>query len=391
MSFYYIQKGRIDLKRLVSIIVLIVMLCVNLSVYAKDMETLTGRSLILASGDGKVLFEKNADEKLPPASVTKITTALLVMEAIDQGKVSFEDIVTVSETAANKTGSHIFLAPGEEMSVKDLMKGLMVASGNDAAIALAEHLCGSEEAFVKEMNAKAKKLGMKNTNYVNCNGLDADNHYSSARDIMIVTSELMKYEKIFEFSTIWMDTLRNGEFQLANTNKLVRFYEGANGMKTGSTSIAKYCLSATAKRNDVQLIAVVLQAPTSKDRFGDASTMLNYGFNTYENVKVCEKGKVHSYADVIKGTQNSVGLMFENDFSSLEKKGNAQNIHYEIKNIEEFVTAPVKKGEKLGTAEIYNGEEKIGEVSLVARDSIEKVTLWYTFTKLYNTFANFII
>ncbi|MBO5454216.1 MAG: D-alanyl-D-alanine carboxypeptidase [Clostridia bacterium] len=379
------------MKRLVSIIVLIVTLCVNLSVYAKDMETLTGRSLILASGDGKVLFEKNADEKLPPASVTKITTALLVMEAIDQGKVSFEDIVTVSETAANKTGSHIFLAPGEEMSVKDLMKGLMVASGNDAAIALAEHLCGSEEAFVKEMNAKAKKLGMKNTNYINCNGLDADNHYSSARDIMIVTSELMKYEKIFEFSTIWMDTLRNGEFQLANTNKLVRFYEGANGMKTGSTSIAKYCLSATAKRNDVQLIAVVLQAPTSKDRFGDASTMLNYGFNTYENVKVCEKGKVHSYTDVKKGTQNSVGLMFENDFSSLEKKGNAQNIHYEIKNIEEFVTAPVKKGEKLGTAEIYNGEKKIGEVSLVARDSIEKVTLWYTFTKLYNTFANFII
>ncbi len=362
-----------------------------MNVYAKDMESLTGKSLILASGDGTVLFEKNADEKLAPASVTKIMTALLVMEALQNGKIKTDDIVTVSETAANKTGSHIFLAPGEEMSVNDLMKGLMVASGNDAAIALAEYLSGSEQAFVAEMNKKAKSLGMNNTNYENCNGLDSSNHYSSARDIMLVTKELLKHPDIFNYSTIWMDTLRNGEFQLANTNKLIRFYEGANGMKTGSTSVAGYCLSATAKRNDIQLIAVVLNAPSSKDRFGDASTLLNYGFNTYEKVNACEKNAVYSYMEVKKGIAENVKVVFDESFSLLVKKGEGKNVHYKAENLAKELNAPIAQGQKIGTAQIYNGDEKIGTVNLVADASVPKITLWQTFSQIYNKFSDFIV
>lgn len=362
-----------------------------MNVYAKDMETLSGKSLILASDDGTILFEKNADEKLSPASVTKIMTALLVMEAIHTGKIKTDDIVTVSENAANKTGSHIFLAPGEEMSVNDLMKGLMVASGNDAAIALGEYISGSEQAFVEEMNKKAKSLGMTNTNYENCNGLDLPNHYSSARDIMIVTKELLKYPDIFNYSSIWMDTLRDGAFQLANTNKLIRFYDGANGMKTGSTSVAGYCLSATAKRNGIQLIAVVLNAPTSKDRFSDASTLLNYGFNTYEKINACEKGGVHSYIEVRKGITDNVKIVFEESFSMMVKKGEGRNISYKAEKLPTELSAPVNKGEKIGEAVIYNGDKKIGSVNLIASDSVNKITLWQTFSQMYNKFSDYIV
>ena len=367
------------------------LLLLSMNVYAKDMESLTGKSLILASDDGTILYEKNADEKLAPASVTKIMTALLVMEAIHNGKIKTEDIVTVSENAANKTGSHIFLAPGEKMSVNDLMKGLMVASGNDAAIALAEYVSGSEQAFVEEMNRKAKSLGMINTNYENCNGLDLPDHYSSARDIMIVTKELLKHPDIFNYSTIWMDTLRDGAFGLANTNKLIRFYEGANGMKTGSTSVAGYCLSATAKRNDIQLIAVVLNAPTSKDRFSDASTLLNYGFNTYEKVNACKENAVHSYMTVKKGITDNVKVVFEKNFNIMVKKGDGKNISYKTSNLPDELMAPVNKGEKVGIAEIYNGDKKIGSVNLIASEYVGKITLWQTFSQMYNKFSDYIV
>ena len=379
------------MKRLILFITAVVILFVGTTVYAKDMETLTGKSLLLASMDGKILYEKNIDEKLPIASITKITTALLVMEAVDDGKITLDDMVTVSETAAIKTGSRIFLSVGEQISVRDLMKGLMVASGNDAAITLAEYLCGSQDAFVNEMNKRAKQLGMENTNYENCHGLDSDNHYSTARDIMTVTAELMKHPGIFDYSTIWMDTLRNGEFQLSNTNKLIRFYEGATGMKTGSTTKAKNCLCATAERGGMHLIAIVLQAPTSQDRFGDASTMLNYGFNTFEKVKVCEKNAVHSYLDIEKGEANSVGLLFNDDFSTIVKKGESSNISYEIKKVPQKLKAPIEKGEKIGVAEIYNGDEKIGEVDMVARDSVNKITIWYIFRRLFQLFADFVL
>ena len=281
------------LKRAVCFL-LMLSLFLSVNTKAKDISALSSPSAILMDGyTGKVLFEKDADKKLPPASVTKIMTMLLVMEAIDSGQISFDDIVTVSENAAKKEGSHIFLAPNEQMSVRDLMKGVAVASGNDASIALGEYLAGSHEKFVEKMNLRAKELGMNNTHFVNCNGLDADGHLTTARDIGIMTVQLLKYPKIFEFTTIWTDTLRDGTFGLANTNKLIRFYEGANGMKTGSTSKAGCCISATALRDGMQLVAVIMGAPNSKERFSDASTLLNYGFGGFENCNLGVSDKIY--------------------------------------------------------------------------------------------------
>ena len=249
------------------LLLVIIMSAFAVPVCGADISTITATSALLMEADtGSLLFEKNADERMPPASITKIMTMLLIMEEIDSGNIKKEDMVTVSDSAAIQTGSHIFLAEGEIMSVHDLLKGIAVASGNDAAIAMAEHISGTQEKFVERMNQKAKELGMENTHFVNCHGLDADGHYSSARDISIMTRELLKHTDIFEYTTIWTDTLRDGAFGLANTNKLIRFYEGANGMKTGSTSKAGYCLSATALRNDMQLIAVVMGAPNRDTR-----------------------------------------------------------------------------------------------------------------------------
>lgn len=277
------------MKRFIAILLIFCFLLPTAAL-AKGIDELTSKSYILMDGQsGNVLLENNADEQLPPASITKIMTMLLAIEAIDSGKLKTTDIVSVSETAAIKEGSHVFLAPGEQISVDDLMKSIAVASGNDAAIAIAETLCGTQEKFVEQMNKRASELNMNNTKFINCNGLDTDGHVSCARDVAIMTFELLKHPKIFDYTTIWMDTLRNGTFQLANTNKLIRFYDGANGMKTGSTSKAGFCLSATAKRNGVQLIAVVMGAPSSKERFADASTLLNYGFQNYSLTTACQK------------------------------------------------------------------------------------------------------
>ena len=232
---------------------------------------------------GEVLYEQNADERLPIASVTKTMTMLLIMEALDSGKIKYDDSVTVSEYAASMGGSQVFLEVGEQMSVDDMLKAIAVASGNDAAVAMAEHISGSEGAFVEKMNKRAAELGCDNTHFINCNGLDeTPEHYSSARDIAKISRELLKHTKIFDYTTIWMDSLRNGSFGLSNTNKLIRFYKGANGLKTGSTSTAKYCISATAERDGMQLIAVIIAAPTTADRFSSASAMLDYGFANYE-------------------------------------------------------------------------------------------------------------
>lgn len=242
------------------------------------MELSAPSAILIEQSTGKVLFEKNADEQLPPASVTKVMTMLLVMEAVDSGKISFDDMVTGSENAKSMGGSTIFLDAGEQMSVYDLMKGVAVASGNDAAVALAEFVAGSEEGFVEMMNKRAQELGMTNTTFKNPNGLDTQGHLTTARDIAVMSAELLRHKRIFEFTTIWMDSLRDGKFTLANTNKLIRFYDGANGLKTGSTSIAKNCISASAMRNDMQLIAVVMAAPTSAQRFADAKKAFRLRF-----------------------------------------------------------------------------------------------------------------
>lgn len=375
------------LKRAVCFL-LMLSLFLSVNTKAKDINSLTSPSAILLDGyTGKVLFEKEADLKLPPASVTKIMTMLLVMEAIDRGEISFDDIVTVSENAAKKEGSHIFLAPNEQMSVYDLMKGVAVASGNDASIALAEHLSGSHEKFVEKMNLRAKELGMTNTHFVNCNGLDVDGHLTTARDIGIMTVELLKHPKIFEFTTIWTDTLRNGTFGLANTNKLIRFYEGANGMKTGSTSKAGCCISATALRDGMQLVAVIMGAANSNERFSEAKTVLNYGFGGFENIFLGKTDEVYKYIGVNKGVKETVPVKLENNFSTVLAKGKGKEVVLK-ENIPDIIESPVKEGQKIGDITYYLGSEKIGSVDLVAGQSIEKIGFLYAFEKLLNDFVS---
>ena len=261
------------MKRVICFFICVCFMMHSVAVFAEgntDLVLNAKSAILMEEATGNILYESNPDERLPIASVTKVMTMLLIMEAVDSGKISLDDMVTVSENAMSYGGSTMFLETGEQLTVNDMLKGIAVASANDCCVAMAEHLAGSESAFVDMMNEKAKELGMENTHFMNTNGLDEDDHYSSARDVAIMSRELMKHETIFNYTSIWMDTLRGGKFQLANTNKLIRFYDGANGLKTGSTSKALCCLSAAAKRNDMQLIAVVLGAPTSAERFASA-------------------------------------------------------------------------------------------------------------------------
>ena len=333
---------------------------------------LNAKSVILMEeSTGNILYENNPDERLPIASVTKVMTMLLIMEAVDSGKINLDDMGTVSENAMSYGGSTMFLETGEQLTVNDMLKGIAVASANDGCVAMAEHLAGSESAFVDMMNEKAKKLGMENTHFMNTNGLDEDDHYSSARDVAIMSRELMKHETIFNYTSIWMDTLRGGKFQLANTNKLIRFYDGANGLKTGSTSKALCCLSAAAKRNDMQLIAVVLGAPTSAERFASAKSLLDYGFANYAvNTQITAGDEVQKIA-VEKGVDKEVDVVAGDSCSTLVKKGQEDNITKEIK-IDEAITAPIEAGQKIGTMTISRDGEVIADIGLNASSAVEK-------------------
>ena len=333
---------------------------------------LNAKSVILMEeSTGNILYENNPDERLPIASVTKVMTMLLIMEAVDSGKINLDDMVTVSENAMSYGGSTMFLETGEQLTVNDMLKGIAVASANDGCVAMAEHLAGSESAFVDMMNEKAKELGMENTHFMNTNGLDEDDHYSSARDVAIMSRELMKHETIFNYTSIWMDTLRGGKFQLANTNKLIRFYDGANGLKTGSTSKALCCLSAAAKRNDMQLIAVVLGAPTSAERFASAKSLLDYGFANYAvNTQITAGDEVQKI-EVEKGVDKEVDVVAGDSCSTLVKKGQEDNITKEIK-IDETITAPIEAGQKIGTMTISRDGEVIADIDLNASSAVEK-------------------
>lgn len=363
------------MKKIIALILIVVML--TTIVYSKEIEGITAKSYILVNGEnGDVLIEKNADEQLPPASITKIMTMLLLMEAVDNGTVSLDDVVTISDTAAIHEGSHVFLEVGEQITVSDLLKAVAVASGNDASIAVAELLSGTQMEFVKVMNNKASELGMKNTHFVNCNGLDAEGHVSTARDIAIMTYELLKHKKILEYTTIWMDTLRNGTFDLANTNKLIRFYEGANGMKTGSTSKAGYCLSATALRNDVQLIAVVLGSNTTKERFSDATTLLNYGFNNYKKSHQSTKGDIIDEVIVENGVKEKISAVVENDCDILIKNSEINDIKSEI-ILNKTLKAPITKGQIIGEMKYKAGEREVGRVNLISDCDIAEISISY--------------
>ncbi len=341
--------------------------------------TLTSPSAVLIERDtGTILFEKDSHQKLAPASVTKVMTLLLVMEALDTGKISLSDTVTVSEYAASMGGSQVFLEQGEQMPLEDMLKATVVSSGNDSAVALAEHIAGSEESFVSLMNARAKELSMNDTHFVNCTGLDADGHLTSANDIAIMSKELLKHEKIKKYSTIWMDTIRNGEFGLANTNKLLRTYNGITGLKTGSTSIAKYCMSASAERDGMELIAAVMAAPTSAERFSDASALLNYGF---ANFALYNAEYELTPISVILGKESTVSLKLSEIPSVLVNKNDINNLKTEAV-LSENVMAPVEVNQKLGVLKISNGDSLIKEIPVVSSVSVEKLKVSDIFWKL---------
>lgn len=362
------------MKKVICFFICVCFMMQSVAVFAEgntDLGLNAKSAILMEESTGNILYESNPDERLPIASVTKVMTMLLIMEAVDSGKISLDDMVTVSENAMSYGGSTMFLETGEQLTVNDMLKGIAVASANDGCVAMAEHLAGSESAFVDMMNEKAKKLGMENTHFMNTNGLDEDDHYSSSRDVAIMSRELMKHETIFNYTSIWMDTLRGGKFQLANTNKLIRFYDGANGLKTGSTSKALCCLSAAAKRNDMQLIAVVLGAPTSAERFASAKSLLDYGFANYAvNTQITAGDEVQKIA-VEKGVDKEVGVVAGDSCSTLVKKGQEDNITKEIK-IDETITAPIEAGQKIGTMTISRDGEVIADIDLNASSAVEK-------------------
>ena len=359
---------------------LLLLCCMLLVVFPADVQAVAlevaGKSAVLMDvATGTVLYESNAHEPLAPASVTKVMTMLLIMEAIDSGKIGWDDQVTASETAAAKGGSQIYLKVGETMTVSDMVKSIAVSSANDCACAMAEHLFGSESAFVEQMNGRAKELGMNDTNFVNCTGLDdapdAANHKTSAYDIAVMSRELLKnHPDIKKFTTIWMDTVRGGAFGLANTNKMVRFYSGCTGLKTGFTSGAGYCLSASAQRDGMELIAVVMGAATSQERFAACKSMLDYGFANFalytpalqENASVA----------VELGKESRVNAVAAEQTSLLVDKAQLSAVTTEM-TLEETVSAPVSQGQRLGTLTVKAGDKILSQIPLVAERPVERM------------------
>lgn len=349
-------------------------------------DTLPVRAaLLMEASTGRVLYAQNENEHYPIASVTKIMPTLLVMEAIDGGKLSLDETVTVGSDAANMGGSQVYLEVGEKMTVRDLLKAMIVVSANDATVAFAEHLAGSEASFVEMMNERASRLGMTNTHFANCHGLNEDSHYSSAFDVALMTRELLTHEKIFDYTTIWMDTIRNGSFGLANTNKLIRFYDGANGMKTGFTDRAKYCLSATAKRDGMQLIAVIIGAETSDARFASAKKLLDYGFANY-CVFTPEKPELGKLK-VKNGKRGSVDIDCEVPTIMIEK-GKKGNLTVSV-TLDELY-APVEAGSPVGLVTYYIDGECAATANVYAVSGDEKVKYSTVLGRLLKAIISFI-
>ncbi len=354
-----------------------------------QLDLKTPSAVLMEGSTGTIIYEKNKDERLRPASITKIMTLLLIFEALEAGQIKLTDDVTVSEHAASMGGSQVYLEPYEVQTVETMIKCISIASANDASTAMAEFIAGSEEEFVARMNQKAKDLGMKNTNFVNCCGLDTDNHYSSAYDIALMSRELItKYPEISKYATIWMDTIihktRKGEseFGLTNTNKLVRFYEGATGLKTGSTGLAKYCLSATARKNNMDLIAVIMAAPDTKTRFAEATKLLNYGFANYSIYRDDNSDIQISPVQVVKGVADQVQGKAANEFSYLCTKGkSSENIRKEVVLLEE-VPAPIAKNDKIGEIVYYYENDKIGTVDILAIEAVDQAGFKDCFVKV---------
>ena len=340
----------------------------------QTMEIKAKSAILMEPQTGEILYEANADEQLPPASITKIMSLLLVMEALDRGDFTLETQVSASEHACSMGGSQIWLEPGECMTVHELLKATVIASANDACVALGELIAGSEEAFVDLMNQRASELGMNNTEFINCTGLDAEGHLTTAHDVAIMSCELIKHKLITEYSTVWMDSLRDGKSELVNTNKLVRFYKGTTGLKTGTTSIAKYCLSASAERDGLSLVAVVLAGETSADRFEGAKKMLDYGFANYSFSKI-ESLLKEKEIEVKGGVVPTVKVQADSTVDILLPKSAKKDIK-RITKWNKDISAPVKKGDILGYVDVFSGDEQIGRIPITAKEEVKKMTFW---------------
>ena len=371
-------------KRIFALLMVLsaLLLCLPQPAHAVELPVEAKVALLMEKETGQVLYAENEHEKLEPASVTKVMTLLLVMEAIGRGELKYEDIVTVSANAASMGGSQVYLSEGEQISVEELLKAVCVSSGNDAAVALAEQVAGVTELFVQQMNNRAMELGMGDTHFVNPTGLPAEGHVTSAWDIALMSRELiLHHPDIRRFTTIWMDTIRGGEFGLSNTNKLIRFYDGATGLKTGSTDAAGYCISATAEREGMELIAVVLGGETSQQRFEDAKTMLNYGFSTYALADVTPEEK--PVVPVKLGPTPSVeGVLSQSKL--LVGKGQAGSLTRTV-TLQEDLLAPVEKGQTVGTLTVQSGDTTLAELPLTAAAAVERMTWGDLFARLLCT------
>lgn len=342
-----------------------------------------GGAILIEQHSGQVLYEHNAHEKLRPASVTKVMSILLIMEALDSGQISLTDKIPCTEDAAAMGGSQIWLDVREELTVDEMLKAICVVSANDCTVAMADYLYGSQEAFVEKMNERAKELGMNDTTFKNCHGIDEDGHVTSAYDIAIMSRELLNnHPMITNYTTIWMDSLRDGKSELVNTNKLIRNYKGATGLKTGSTSVALYNLSASATRDELSLIAVVMKAPTTKVRFTEAQKLLDYGFNNYQYKQLAKKGEKLKEIAVTKGVKETVELVLENDAGILIKKGQDKEIEQTI-NIEEPITAPICEGQKVGEIIFSLEGKEIARTNIIANSTIDKKTFSNVLSYLY--------
>ncbi len=351
---------------------------------AAGPEIAAPSAVLMEASTGTVLYEKASHDRLAPASVTKVMTLLLVMEALDSGKITWEDTVTASDTAAAKGGSQVYLEQGEQMSMDEMLKSVVVSSANDCATALAEHVAGSEQAFVSMMNQRAQELGMADTHFVNCTGLDdsveAGEHLTSAYDIAIMSRELLKHEKIRDYTTIWMDTVRNGAFGLSNTNKLVRFYDGTTGLKTGYTSTAGHCLSASAMRDGVEFIAVVLNCKSSGDRFQSARQLLDHGFANYALAEPMKEAEIPAVPVVLGKVASLVPIPADTSpilIDKAKKKGITTKVE-----VAEEVRAPVEAGQRLGTLTVCSDGTPIASIPLVAEEPVERLTWWEVTQKL---------
>lgn len=352
---------------------------------SNNLQLESESGILIEQHSGQILFEHNSHEKLRPASVTKVMSILLIMEAIDSGTLSYTDKIPCTEAAAAMGGSQIWLDVREELTVDKMLKAICVVSANDCTVAMAEYLCGSQEAFVEKMNTKAQELGMKDTSFKNCHGLDEDGHLTSAYDIALMSRELLnKHPSITKYTTIWMDTLRDGKSQLVNTNKLIRNYKGMTGLKTGSTSLALYNLSASATRDGLSLIAVIMKGPTGAIRFSEAQKLLDYGFSNYQYKELAGKYECLKNVTVQKGTEDNLNILFDEDAGVIIKKGENKNIE-QIISVPDTLIAPITKGQKVGEVSYCLDGERITTINIIAEKEIKKISLINFSNKLYKS------